>query len=149
MRLVIFGLFISSFAFAQTFQGTLRGRVLDPNGAATTTAAITLTDEDTSVSRRTVTSDQGEYAFSSVTASTYTVSVESPGFRHLEQHGVTIATQAVVTLDLTLQLGQVTEQAAGLARGYRVVLQKAESHCEGMSALPLRGAQQGSRCAIP
>jgi hypothetical protein len=36
--------------------------------------------------------------------------VESPGFRRLEQHGVTIATQAVVTLDLTLQLGQVTEQ---------------------------------------
>jgi trimeric autotransporter adhesin len=110
MRLVIFSLFISSFAFAQTFQGTLRGRVLDPNGASTTAAAITLTDEGTSVGRRTVTNDLGEYRFSSVTPSTYTVSVESPGFKHLEQHSITIATQAVVILDLTLQLGQVTEQ---------------------------------------
>ncbi|HMJ62415.1 MAG TPA: carboxypeptidase-like regulatory domain-containing protein, partial [Bryobacteraceae bacterium] len=110
MRLVFLAVLISSFAFAQSFQGTLRGRVLDPNGGATAAAALTLTDEGTLVARRTVASDQGEYTFASLKPSTYTVSVESPGFKRLEQHGVTVATQAIVTLDLTLELGQVSQQ---------------------------------------
>jgi len=108
--LLFFGVLISSFAFAQSFQGTLRGRVLDPNGATTAAAAITLTDEGTLVARSTVTNDQGEYTFASLKPSTYTVGVESPGFKRLEQHGVTVATQAIVTLDLTLELGQVSQQ---------------------------------------
>jgi hypothetical protein len=43
--LFFFGVVISSFAFAQSFQGTLRGRVLDPNGATTAAAAITSTGQ--------------------------------------------------------------------------------------------------------
>jgi len=63
MRLVLFSVLISSLGFAQSFQGTLRGRLLDPNGATTAAAAITLTDEGTLIARSTVTNDQGRIHF--------------------------------------------------------------------------------------
>ena len=55
-----FTFFLSIFvfspsAFSQTFQGTLRGRVTDPGGAATANVKVTLTDEATSVNRSTIT----------------------------------------------------------------------------------------------
>jgi trimeric autotransporter adhesin len=102
-------LFVAA-AVAQTFQGSLRGRVVDPNGAPTAAAVVTLTEEGTSAARKTLTSDQGEYVFASLTPATYSISVESAGFKRIEQRGVVVATQAVVTLDFTLQLGAVTEE---------------------------------------
>jgi len=45
VRAVVFVLLSASFASAQSFQGTLRGRILDPKGAAASAVAITLTDE--------------------------------------------------------------------------------------------------------
>lgn len=95
---------------AQTFQGSLRGRIIDPNGAAVASVRLTLTDEATALVRSTISNDSGEYAFPSLTPATYTVTVEAVGFKRLERRGVVVATQAALTLDLTLELGQVTEQ---------------------------------------
>jgi hypothetical protein len=110
MRAVAFVVLSLSFAFAQSFQGTLRGRVLDPKGATASAAVVTLIDEGTSVRRQTVTNEQGEYTFASLTPATYTVTVEAAGFKRLQQRGVTVETQALAILDLTLELGQVSEQ---------------------------------------
>jgi trimeric autotransporter adhesin len=105
---IVIALF-SVAAFAQTFQGTLRGRVVDPNGAVTSNAKVTLTDEATQIARSTVTNTDGEYTFASLTPATYSVTVEAAGFKKLEQKGVSVATQAAVTLDLQLELGEVSE----------------------------------------
>ena len=102
MKLSIYVLLISGLAFAQSFQGSLRGRVKDPRGAAATRAKITIIDQATSATRATVTNDQGEYEFPAVTPATYTVRAEAPGFKRLERTGVLVSTQAAVTLDLDL-----------------------------------------------
>lgn len=107
---VLLILLISTLAYAQSFQGSLRGRILDPGGSAVLSARLTLTDEATSVSRSTVTNEAGEYTFSAVVPSTYTVTAEAPGFKRLERHAVVVSTQTAVTVDLTLPLGQVNEQ---------------------------------------
>ena len=60
MRFVFLSL-IAASAFGQSFYGTLRGRVVDPNGGATAAAVITLTDEATAGARKTITNEQGEY----------------------------------------------------------------------------------------
>jgi protocatechuate 3,4-dioxygenase beta subunit len=60
-------LLITTTGFTQSFQGVLRGRVVDPNGAATSGASIKLIDEATQITRTTLTNDQGEYTFASVT----------------------------------------------------------------------------------
>jgi trimeric autotransporter adhesin len=109
MRLFIYAVLLSALTFAQTFQGTLRGRIVDPNGVAVQGTKVTITDEATNVPRGTVTNDDGEYVFSSFTPATYTLTTEAPGFKSLERKGLVISTQAVVAVDLTLELGQVSE----------------------------------------
>jgi hypothetical protein len=103
-------LLLSGAAFGQSFQGSLRGCVLDPNGAGTPGAKITLTDEATSVPRTAVSDAQVEYDFAAVTPATYTVTFEAAGFKKLERKGVEVLTQINSTLDLTLEIGQSSEQ---------------------------------------
>lgn len=94
---------------AQTFQGTLRGRVVDPGGAAIPVAKITIVNEGTATTRATLTTGEGEYTFASLTPATYTVTAEAAGFKRLESRGVVVSTQMAITLDLKLEIGQVTE----------------------------------------
>lgn len=100
----------AAIASAQSFQGSLRGLVTDPGGAAVPVAKITAIDEGTSVSRSTLTSAAGEYSFPALMPATYTVVAEAPGFKRIERKGVIVSTQAAITVDLTLEVGQVTEQ---------------------------------------
>ena len=110
MKLPMSFCLFSALVYGQSFQGSLRGRVVDPNGAATSAARVTITDEATNITRSSTSNEQGEYDFYAVLPATYSVAVEVSGFKHLEHKGVVISTQANVTLDLTLELGQVTEQ---------------------------------------
>jgi hypothetical protein len=102
-------LFTATLA-AQSFQGSMRGRVVDPKAATIPLARITVVDEGTGTARSTLTSDQGEYTFAALTPATYTVVAEAPGFKKSSRVGVVVSTQTAVTIDLTLELGQVTEQ---------------------------------------
>jgi hypothetical protein len=110
MKLFVSALLITAMAFAQSFQGSLRGRVVDPDGSPTPNAKLTITDETTKLSRATITNERGEYVFPAVTPATYTVAAEAPGFKRLDHPGVLISTQAAVTVDLQLELGKVSEQ---------------------------------------
>ncbi len=109
VRIIISFFLLSTFAWSQSFQGSLRGRVVDPAGAVAEGAKITLVNENTQVRRTTATNEQGEYVFSAVIPATYTVSVEASGFKHLERRGVIVSTQANVTLDLVLDIGEISE----------------------------------------
>jgi trimeric autotransporter adhesin len=110
LKLVISGLFFSALAWSQTFQGSLRGRIVDPAGAVIEGAKLTLISESTQVRRTTATNNQGEFVFAAVTPATYTVIVETTGFKHLERRDVTVSTQANVTLDLVLEIGRISEE---------------------------------------
>ncbi len=109
MKFVISLTALAALAYAQTFQGSLRGRILDQSGSATSAVKITIVDEATHATRSTVTNGQGEYAFTALTPATYSLTAEAAGFRTLTRTGVAVATQASIALDLTLELGQVSE----------------------------------------
>jgi ribosomal protein L28 len=72
-------------------------------------AAVTLTSEATNIARHTQTNTVGEYAFVNVDPGTYTVRVSTQGFRTIENKGVRIGTQQFVTLDFTLEVGNLQE----------------------------------------
>ncbi len=110
IRLTLLALLCAAAALAQSFHGSLRGQILDPGGRAVPVAKVTLIDEGTATQRSTITTEQGEFTFASVTPSTYTVVAEAPGFKRSERKAVNVATQAAVTVDLKLEIGQVTEQ---------------------------------------
>jgi hypothetical protein len=100
---------LSGAVWAQSFLGGVRGQVLDQVGAAMANTKVSLVDEGTGVTRTTLSSSEGEFVFSQVVPATYTVIAEAPGFKRFERKGVIVATQQFLTLDLRLELGQVTE----------------------------------------
>ena len=107
----LFGLFlaVAGTTHAQSIYGGIRGIVTDQQGAIIAAAKVTLTETATGASRSLITSDSGEYNFSSVTPGNYLLAVEAPGFKKGEVKGILIATQQFITLDVKLEVGQVTE----------------------------------------
>src|SRR6266700_3457386 len=109
MRITSLALFMAALACGQSFVGSLRGRIQDPSGGAVPTVKVEIVDQGTSNKRSTLTNELGEYTFASVTPATYSVLAEAPGFKRMEKAGVVVATQTAVTLDLTLELGAVSD----------------------------------------
>ncbi len=98
----------TSGAFGQTYQGGLRGAVRDAQGVVPG-VTVTLVNDATGVSRETVTNEAGEYSFPALDPGTYTLRAAAQGFKTFERKGIRIATQAFVTLDVTLELGAIEE----------------------------------------
>jgi trimeric autotransporter adhesin len=99
----------SSALSAQSIYGGLRGLVSDPGAAVIANAKVSLTNAGTNDTRSTVTSATGEYVFSQVIPATYTVTVESPGFKKFTRTGIIVETQNQISVDVKLEVGQVTE----------------------------------------
>ncbi len=89
--------------------GDVSGRVNDPSGAAVPNAAVTLTNSATNAVRTADTTSEGLYTFASVPPGIYNIKVEHPGFRTVSSTSVEVQVQQSVRLDLTLQVGQVSE----------------------------------------
>ena len=100
---------VAPFAFAQTYNATLRGSVQDPVGAALTNAAVQLKDENTGQVRETHADSAGLYVFNALTPSTYTVHVTSQGFGAADRTHIVLATQDALTLDIQLSVSSATE----------------------------------------
>src|SRR5215831_4185530 len=81
--LLFIGLFAFSFsAFAQNTSGSITGVVQDPSGAVIPGAQVSLINQEQGVTTtQTITNEAGLYVFSALAASTYTVTVELPGFK--------------------------------------------------------------------
>lgn len=94
--------------FAQTYRGGVRGAVKDAGGASIAGARVALIDAGTNVARNTVTNDLGEYVFNAVEPADYNIVVEYPGFKKLER-AARIGTQEFLTVDITMEVGDVTE----------------------------------------
>src|SRR5437763_11468827 len=95
--------------FAQSFQGGVRGAVLDPAGAAIPNASVTLSNEGTAETRNAATNVQGQYSFAAVNPATYSVTIEASGFKKLTRTGVVVAAQETATVDISMQLGEASQ----------------------------------------
>src|SRR5262245_14836929 len=107
MKLAFFAL-IAATASAQGV-GSLGGQILDPAGAIVPGAGIHLKHDATGRDLETVSSDAGIYAFPSLDVGAYTITVEARGFKRLTRPGIVIATASRATLDLRLEVGDVTQ----------------------------------------
>ena len=68
--------------FAQSTSGSITGVVQDATGAVIPGVQVSLVNQDQSaVSRQTVTNEAGIYLFSALTAANYTLTAELPGFK--------------------------------------------------------------------
>ena len=78
--LLFVSLLAATSAFAQYDTGEVLGTVKDPSGAGIPKAAVTLTNQGTSIEAKATTDENGNYDFFDARAGRYTVTVEATGF---------------------------------------------------------------------
>src|ERR1700704_5777174 len=88
----------------------ISGTVQDPSGAVLPGAEITATQTDTGVSRTTITNETGSYALPNLLLGPYKLAASLPGFRSFVQTGIVLQVGSNPTINLALQVGQVSEQ---------------------------------------
>src|SRR3954468_9121524 len=94
--------------FGQGFQGGLRGSIKDAGGVIPG-VEVTLTNEQTNVKRSTVTNERGEYNFANIDPGNYKVSAILQGYKTADRGGIRVGTQQFLTMDLTMEVGAITE----------------------------------------
>lgn len=95
--------------FAQTDNGSIRGTVQDSSGAAVTGAKVVAVNIATGVQSATVSGDAGNYSIPQLRAGMYRVEAEQTGFKRLIRENVRVEVAGVAALDLTLEVGGVSE----------------------------------------
>jgi hypothetical protein len=88
----------------------LSGRVTDQTGAAITAASVTAINVDTQISRSTVSSQSGLYQLVALPVGRYEIHASKSGFAEQVRSGVVLVVGQDATADLTLQVGQRSEQ---------------------------------------
>lgn len=99
----------SAFVLAQTSTSQISGTVRDNTGAVVPEAAVTLTHEATGVAYKQRTTQAGLYSFPSIPVGPYTLSVEMQGFRTARITKNTLEVNTPLTVDVTLELGQLSD----------------------------------------
>ena len=95
---------------AQTSKALISGIVTDGSGAAITNAKITITDVQRNQDYRTETNASGVYRVIELTPSVYRVTAEAAGFRMYVLESLSLSTQQNATVNITLEIGAVTER---------------------------------------
>jgi len=104
----IFGLLLAGKASAQRLDGTLRVTVTDGSQATIEDAKVTVTNEESGVSKETSTSSAGTYVFPSMLVGRYTITVEKTGFKKSVQKGINLSSNQVTEASIVLELGSVS-----------------------------------------
>jgi hypothetical protein len=95
--------------FAQFETGEVLGTIRDPHSSVVAKAAVTLSNQDTGITVKTATDDSGTYDFPQVKPGRYTVTAEATGFSKAVAADVRVDVNARQRVELTLQVGQVSE----------------------------------------
>src|SRR5437867_3568172 len=108
LLLTVIGL-TAGAASAQEFRATVTGRVTDPDGLAMPGVTVSVINPRTNEVATAVTSTEGVYSLPFLRPGLYTVTAELQGFRKYSQDGVQLEVGQTVALNITLQLGSVSE----------------------------------------
>ncbi|HTA22309.1 MAG TPA: carboxypeptidase regulatory-like domain-containing protein [Terriglobales bacterium] len=145
-------LLMPALLFAQSFRGSIRGQVVDPNGKLIVGAKISARSPATGLVRDTITGDDGAYVLAELPVGLYTVTAESGGFSPVAQNiVVNVGLDTTANFDLTT-LAHRTEQVtiagnAPVIEQTRDVLGQAVDR-KLVDELPLNGRDFGKLVAL-
>jgi hypothetical protein len=108
LLLLSIGLLVGVHAQSST-AGNITGTVRDPQGAAVPKAEITLTEEKTGATRTVSTNEDGFYNVPSLIPGIYTITTSPAGFKKTIIPNVELHVSENKTVNIELQVGQVTE----------------------------------------
>ncbi|MGH9354759.1 MAG: carboxypeptidase regulatory-like domain-containing protein, partial [Terriglobia bacterium] len=103
-----FSLLIPAPARAQVTGATLSGTVTDPSGAVVPNAKVAITNTSTGVTRNVTSDTAGLYNAPNLLPGPYSVTASAPGFSTAVHSGIVLTVGANQVLNMTLQVGRVT-----------------------------------------
>jgi hypothetical protein len=102
---------LSSALFAQSVSTSqIAGRVQDSSGLAIPGAQVTVTQTDTGATRTAQTEADGTYLLPNLPIGPYRIEVKKEGFSTYIQSGIVLQVSSNPTIDVSLQVGSVSEQ---------------------------------------
>ena len=111
LKFVVAALLVAWPGMLAAQQGTteLRGTLRDSQGGALPGVTVIVRNQDTGMFRETVSSEDGSYFISGVVPGTYEISAELQGFKKFSQPNVRLEIGRTSTVDITLEVGALTE----------------------------------------
>jgi len=129
-------------AQAQSNYAVVRGSILDPQHRPIASARIHITSSNTGAEREVASNSTGLYEIAGLQPGTYTVAVDSPGFKQATQT-IDLEVGQQATLDLQLHLGSDTQTVT--VQGSRELLKTQDASVgevvdqRSVDSLPLNG----------
>ena len=113
-RMLVFGglvlFLVASRPVCAQVGASLSGVVIDSSGAVVPGAKVSITDTATGITREVVATDAGFYIANDLQPGPYQVTVTATGFRTLVRSGLNLTVGGEITLNLSLEVGQVSQQ---------------------------------------
>lgn len=112
---------------AQSGKSSVRGTVLDPNSQVVAGAQVTLTSSETNSARTQTTNDKGVFVFDLISPGLYRIDVEVTGFKKSVLTGVAALVDKPTSVDIQLEIGNVSEAVTVSASSADVLLNKQDA----------------------
>ncbi len=114
LSLVVAALIVASglarSAWAQTATGQITGTVTDSTGAVMSGVKVTVTNQDTGLTRETTTNESGTYTVPLLRVGVYLVTAEQAGFKVAVRSDIQLNVDQVQRIDLELSAGNISER---------------------------------------
>ena len=145
VRLVLAFLLCSTTAiWGQVTTATLYGTVQDSSGAVIPGGEATLTNDDTGLVYLAPISATGDFVFNVLPVGTYTLKVESDGFKTYQSTGIALIASQVVRQTHTLEIGSLSETVTVEGRPPLVNTQASEQS-ESLNSMKITELPLGRR----
>jgi hypothetical protein len=143
LAILTLGFLTSVPTYAQVAGATLSGTVTDPSGAGIPAAQLSIKNTATAVTRDITTDSAGFYSAPNLPPGDYDVTTSAKGFTTQVATGINLAVGAQQTLNIPLQVGQVTQQVQVTGEAAAVQLANstvsAQVNSTTVRELPLNG----------
>ena len=136
---------VAGAAAAQSFLGSIRGTVVDPQGAPLAKASILITDESTGIPRTAETDAEGRFEAANLRPGTYRVEVVTTSFKKFAATGLVLRASGVARVDAKLELGALTETVSVSAESQSNITVESPAIIRGLDEQQLRDLPRSSR----